>query len=77
MGWGGEEAILEGVVDNSHAMEIYEPEAEKTANNAITKCRLIGSQYKLMRGNGKYSSERMKKIIEQEIPGMRKEIPVV
>ena len=44
-------------------------------NNDISGKQLTGRQYKLTQGNGKYSSERTKGIIGEEIPGMRQEIP--
>ena len=75
MGWNSEDGILEKEVDNSHEMGNYEPEVEKQANNAIAESQVTGSQYKLMQGNGKYSRERSKEIIEREMPGARKEIP--
>ena len=48
---------------------------EQKVNNAISESPLENPQCKLDHGNEKYSRERSKKIIEQEMPGMRQEIP--
>ena len=74
--WGSEEGIIEEEVDNYHLMGNYEPEEEKQPDNAIAESRLTVPEYEITQGNGKYSSsERTKKIIEQEMPGMRKAVP--
>lgn len=46
----------------------------KQVNNAIAESQLEDVQYKLSRRNEKYSRERSKQAIEQEVAGMRKEI---
>ena len=71
---GREEGIL-AEVDNYREIENYAPEGEKKANNDIAESQLDGLQYELTQGNEEYSSERTKEIIEQAMPGMRKETP--
>ena len=74
-GWNCDERILGGEGGNFHEMGNYGPAGGNQVNNALGGSQLTGLQYKLMQGIGKYSSERTKKIVEQEMPAMRKEIP--
>ena len=65
--------ILEEQVGDFHEMGNSELEEQKV-NNDIVGSQLENLQYKLPHGNGKYSREQSQEIIEQEIPGARKEI---
>ena len=47
---------------------------ERQVNNAVSESHLENLQYKLARCSKKYSREHTKQIIEEEMPGMRKEI---
>ena len=73
VGWGGKEKILEETVGDCHEMENHELE-EQQVNNAIEETKLVNIQYKLTRGNEKYSREWNNQIKEREIPGTRKAI---
>ena len=64
--------ILEEQVGDFYEMENHE--LEEQVNSAIAESQLEKRQYKLAQGNGKYSIERSKKAIEQEMPGMRQEM---
>ena len=74
-GWSSAERILEKEAGNFHEMENYGPSEDEKVNNALWGSQLTGLQNKLIQGNGKYSSGRSKKITEQEMTGVRKEIP--
>ena len=66
--------ILEEHVGGCREMDNRELEAQKV-NIDIEESQLEIRQYKLAQRNETYSSERSQKIIEQSMPGMRKEIP--
>ena len=75
VGWGGKEGILEKEVDNYPETDNYGPEEEKKSNNGVEESQLTCLQYKLTQGNGKYGNGDAQKIIDQDMPGMRTDIP--
>lgn len=56
--------IIKEEVGVCHKMGSRELEEDRKSGNAIVASQLEGPQYKLTRGNARYSSSRTKKIIE-------------
>ena len=71
--WGNKERIIEGDVDGCR--EMGNRGVEEESENAIGGSQLGSLQYKLTQGNESYSCASTKKIIEKEMPGMRREMP--
>ena len=74
VGWNSNDKILEEQVGDYREMGNLELEEHKV-NNAISESRLGNTIQIPPHRNERYSRERTKKIIEQEMSGMRKEIP--
>ena len=72
--WDVEVEILGEQVDGWHEADNHELE-ETQVTNDIEVNQLGNPQYKLSKGNVKYSSERSLGIIEKEMAGMRKGTP--
>ena len=72
--WGSKEEIL-GEKDDGYREMGNRGREEQKVNSATEKSQLENIQYKLSQRNEIYSKARTKKIIELEMPGMRKEIP--